>query len=171
MSSTKNQSENPESESAVVSSISAAAVVVMRLSLSAWVGAAVLFVITSVAEQVFPEFTSKIRDQLATIRFPWYYATGTLCCTFALSAGIVCRSLSRRLTLALIAAALASAVMAADYLYIYRPLQALIIPAGQPRTDQFEQLHTWSRNVNILHLLLVLYAAIQASLPLRARQT
>jgi uncharacterized membrane protein YdcZ (DUF606 family) len=169
--SSNNKSESSESESGSVSSVSAAAVVVMRFSLSAWFGAALLFVITSVAEQVFPEFTSKIRDQLATIRFPWYYATGTLCCTFALSAGIVCRSLSRRLTLALVAAALASSVMAADYFSIYRPLQELIIPPGQPRTDEFEHLHTWSRNVNMLHLLLVLYAAIQASLPLRVRQT
>ncbi len=49
-------------------------------------GAAILFVITSVAEQTAPDFDSMIRDRLATIRFPYYYVYG-----FA-SLGIACLS-------------------------------------------------------------------------------
>ena len=59
----------------------------------------------------------------------------------------------------------ASAVLAADYWFVYRPLQDSIIPLGQPRTSEFTQLHNWSRNVNALHLLIVLVAAILSSLP------
>ena len=142
----------------------------MRLALAAWVGAAVLFVMTSVAEQVFPGFDGKVRDQLATIRFPYYYATGVSCCTIGLASGVLCRSLSRRLTVALIIIAMASVVFALDYFCIYRPLQELISPPGQPRTDEFTQLHTWSRNVNMLHLLLVLLAAVQTLVPLPASE-
>lgn len=143
------------------------ALAVMRIALAAWVGAAVLFVLTSIAEQVFPQFSSTVRDQLATIRFPFYYAVGTAACTVALASGVLCRSFSRRLTAALVVVALASVVFALDYWFIYRPLQALIIPPGQPRTEEFERLHRWSANVNFLHLLLMLTAAIQTSIPLR----
>jgi len=146
--------------------LAVAALVVMRLVLACWVGAAVLFIWTSIAEQVFPDFNSTIRDQLATIRFPFYYITGTACCTLALASGVLCRSLSRRLTVALILITAASVIFACDYWFIYRPLQELIIPAGQPRTEQFVDLHTWSRNINIFHLILVLLAAIQALQPL-----
>ena len=51
-------------------------VTLLRFLLAAWVGAAVLYVITSVAEQISPDFDSRIRDQLATIRFPIYYKFG-----------------------------------------------------------------------------------------------
>jgi hypothetical protein len=50
-----------------------------RLAISFWVGGAILFVITSVAEQRYPPFDSLIRDQLATIRFPLYYIFGWGC--------------------------------------------------------------------------------------------
>lgn len=142
------------------------ALVVLRLTLAFWVGAAVLFVITSVAEQVFPQFNSTIRDQLSTIRFPYYYMTGTACCTVALAAGVLCRSLSSRLTVSLVVVALASGVYAYDYFYVYRPLQELIIPPGQPRTDEFDELHEWSRNVNMVHLILILFAGVHAAIPL-----
>ncbi len=149
------------------SRVAVAALVVMRLALAGWIGAAVLFVTTSIAEQVFPEFNATTRDQLATIRFPFYYATGVTCCTLTLAAGVLCRSLSRRVTVGLIIIVGASVVFAIDYWFVYRPLQALIIPPGQPRTEQFAQLHTWSRNVNTFHLLLTILAAVQVNLPIR----
>ena len=146
--------------------VTLAALVVMRLVLAGWVGAAVLFVITSIAEQIFPGFNSATRDQLATIRFPYYFATGTACCTVALASGVLCRSVSRRLTAALVLTALASVVFALDYWFVYLPLQELIILPGLPRTDQFTYLHNWSRNLNALHLLIVLAAAVHSALPL-----
>ena len=147
------------------SAVAVTAVVVMRLALAAWAGAAVLFVITSIAEQKFPAFDFTDRDHLATIRFPFYYAAGIACCTLALAAGVLCRKLSRHLQAAMLLTTLASIVFALDYWFVYRPLQELIIPAGRPRAEQFEQLHTWSRNVNAVHVLLVLIAAVKAALP------
>jgi len=155
------------------SRIALAALVVMRITLAGWVGAAVLFVITSIAEQVSPDFNSTTRDQLATIRFPFYYATGVVCCTLALASGVLCRSISGRATVALILVVAAAIVLALDYCFVYGPLQDLIIPPGQQRTEQFsaqfDELHTWSRNVNTFHLLLILLAAVQVSLPARRK--
>lgn len=167
----ENESSAAPDHSGKPSVIGLAALTVMRMATAAWVGAAVLFVLTSVAEQVFPEFNSTVRDQLATIRFPFYYAVGTLACTVALASGVLCRSLSPRLTAALVVVALASVVFALDYWFIYRPLQALIIPPGQPRADEFERLHRWSANVNSLHVLLMLIAAVQTAIPIRGRRT
>ncbi|MCH2210650.1 MAG: hypothetical protein MK110_05075 [Fuerstiella sp.] len=147
------------------SAVEVTALVVMRLALGFWIGAAVLFIITSIAEQKFPAFDSMLRDQLATIRFPFYYAFGISCCTAAIAAGVICRNLSRHLQIAMLLTTLAAVVFALDYWFVYRLLQELIIPAGSPRTEQFEKLHTWSRNVNSVHLLLVLIAAVQAGLP------
>ena len=147
-----------------------AALVIMRLALATWVGAAVLFVVTSIAEQRFPEFNSTVRDHLATIRFPFYYATGTACCTAALASGVLCRSLDPRLTAALLLTTLASIVFALDYWFVYSPLQQSIIPPGQPRTDRFTQLHNLSRNVNSLHHLLILTAAVLTVLPLKSHR-
>lgn len=160
------EQSSAENKNDRTSLLALASLVVLRLTLAFWVGAAVLFVMTSVAEQVFPEFNATIRDQLATIRFPFYYMTGTACCTIALATGVMCRSLSPRLTVSLVVVALASGVYAYDYFYVYRPLQELIIPPGQPRTDEFERLHEWSRNVNMVHLVLILFAGIHAAIPL-----
>ena len=146
------------------------ALVIMRLALSGWLGAAVLFVVTSIVEQLFPDFDSAVRDQLATIRFPFYYATGTFCCTVALACGVLCRSIDRRRMMALLLTILASLVFVLDYWFVSRPLQELIIPSGQPRTDRFAQLHNLSGVVNSLHLLLILTAAIQTALPLTCSQ-
>ncbi len=165
------ESSSSDTTSAAASSrVAVSALVVMRLSLAGWVGAAVLFVIASVSEQMFPGFSSITRDQLATIRFPFYYAAGTACCTLALAAGVLCRSLSRRVAVALVFVVLAGAVFVLDYWIVYTPLQELIIPPGRPRTDQFHQLHAWSRNVNMLHLSLVIYAAVLTLLPLPANR-
>jgi len=146
-----------------------AALTVLRLVLPFWVGAALLFVMTSIAEQVSPHFDATTRDILATIRFPWYYASGTACCTVTLAAGVLCRSLHGRLTVVLLLVLAASLVYAGDYWFVYRPLQALIIPPGEPRTAEFDRLHELSRNVNAVHLAMIAVAAILTCLPLRLR--
>ena len=49
---------------------------VARLASAAWVGAAMLFVITAVREVRHPGFDSSTKDTLALLRFPAYYAFG-----------------------------------------------------------------------------------------------
>lgn len=154
--------------------LEAACLTVLRLSLAAWTGAAALFVITSVAEQTAPEFGSLIRDQLAAIRFPLYYQFGFAVLGTALIAGGLAGYLSRgcqrkRVLAAVLLTGLSLAGAAADYVWVYRPLQALITPPGRARDQQFILLHQRSRQANEVHISLAVLAAVIACLPARSR--
>lgn len=143
----------------------AASTASVRFLLAAWVGAAVLFVITSVAEQTSEHFDSLIRDQLATIRFPLYYQFGFACLFGALIACIVSivtapTTVRRKWVIVGLLTAISGGLMVADFQWIYHPLMALISPAGQARTPEFQSLHNWSRYANQTHIAIALFAAI-----------
>lgn len=138
---------------------------VARVLLSGWVGGAVLFVITSVAEQSHPGFDSFIRDQLATIRFPLYYQF----CWLTLGTSLICtlialliqpRPRNSRLALSATLSCISLLLAAIDYQWIYRPLQTLISPPGQTRTPAFTTLHEQSKLANETHLAIALVSAL-----------
>lgn len=142
----------------------------LRLLLSAWVGAAVLFVVTSVAEQTASEFDSVTRDQLATIRFPLYYAFGLsiyLGSAVALTGGWLSAAGTAKRRILWLAALIAAsaAVFAYDYFQVYSPLQQLIIPPGAARGQDFVRLHRASEYANTIHVFLMLAAAGLACWP------
>ncbi len=144
-----------------------------RLSIGFWVGGAMLFVITSVAEQRHPQFDSVIRDQLATIRFPLYYIFGWCCLgttLLATAAGSILNSgrMRSRLLMVLGLTLLSTTIAIADYRLIYAPLQDLITPPGQARNQQFLTLHDRSRIINEVHLAIAMVAAIIVCLPDRS---
>lgn len=146
--------------------------VLLRLLLAAWIGAAVLYVITSVAEQTAPTFDSVTRDQLATIRFPLYYEFGFGIHVAGVVFGFIAWKSStpenrRRLLIMFLLILLSTLLITLDYFFVYRPLQQLITPPGQVRSQQFIQLHTMSRHANEVHLTVMLVAAVLASLPLK----
>ncbi|MBL8851663.1 MAG: hypothetical protein JNG89_18420 [Planctomycetaceae bacterium] len=134
-----------------------------RFLLSAWFGAATLFVIIGVREVRFPGFDSTIRDQLVLLRFPAYYV-----CGFAAIGGallnlmlLLIQGLRRPATYApAILSAMALGLMAYDYPCIYSPLARMITPPGQARPAEFQQLHHWSQVVNAAQLGCVLAAAV-----------
>jgi hypothetical protein len=141
-----------------------------RLAISFWVGGAILFVITSVAEQRHPQFDSLIRDQLATIRFPLYYIFGWGCLGTTLIASVIAAMLNKdclrkRLLACCCLALISTAIAVVDYKWVYQPLQVLITPPGQARTQQFVTLHDQSRVINEVHLTIALIAAIVICLP------
>lgn len=145
-------------------------VMATRLAISFWVGGAILFVITSVAEQRHPQFDSTIRDQLATVRFPLYYVfgwgcLGTTLITAAIAATLNNGCLRKRLLACFCLTLLSTAIAVADYKWVYQPLQVLITPPGQARTQQFMALHDQSRIINEVHLTIALIAAIIICLP------
>lgn len=144
----------------------------LRFVLAMWVGAAVLYVITSVAEQMSPNFDLRIRDQLAAIRFPLYYRFGFGCHMACAIAGMLAWRTAppnRRSTfLPVLVLVIASGVMITlDHKMVYQPLEAIIQPAGQPRTAEFERLHTLSKRVNMVHVMVMAFAGIIAMLPLK----
>lgn len=134
-----------------------------RFVLSAWFGAATLFVIIGVREVRFPEFSPTIRDQLVLLRFPMYYASGftLLAIGLASQAILIVRGWRRP---ALFAAcgltALALGLMAYDYPCVYRPLEQMITPPGQSRPAAFLPLHHWSETVNAVQLGCALAAGL-----------
>ena len=150
--------------------------VLLRLLLAAWIGAAVLYVITSVAEQTSSHFDSLTRDELATIRFPLYYCFGIgIHAAGAVFAFVVWVKSAlenrRRFLIVFLLVLLSSVLITLDYFLVYLPLQELITPSGQVRSQKFMQLHTLSRQANEVHLTVMLVAAIVAALPLQATES
>ena len=72
----------------------------------------------------------------------------------------------RRLLIVFLLVGLSGILITLDYFIIYVPLQDLITPPGQVRSQRFIQLHTLSRRANEVHLTIMLIAAIVASIPL-----
>jgi hypothetical protein len=126
-----------------------------RFATSAWVGAATLFVITSVMEVTDPRLESTVRDILVAVRFPAFYATGAVLLGTAWLATLVGR---RWFSAVLLAVTLG--LMAADYVAVYQPLVELVTPPGRPRTEAFQSYHRWSEGLNGVELLLSLVAAL-----------
>ena len=56
-------------------------------------------------------------------------------------------------------------IAVADYKSVYLPLQELITPPGQARTQAFISLHNRSRVINEVHLTIALLAAVLLCLP------
>jgi hypothetical protein len=50
--------------------------------------------------------------------------------------------------------------MGYDYPYVYRPLAQMVTPPGQPRSEAFDGLHRWSKDVNTVQLGCALVAAL-----------
>ena len=143
-----------------------------RLFLVAWIGGAVLFVITSIAEQRISEFDSIDKDRLATIRFPLYYLYGAICLSTSIAAtGLAIATTPRGKRKKLIAGftlcVLSVAVAGYDYVAVYSPLQRAITPPGQVRGPDFLSLHQQSAFINEVHISLALLAAILICLPSR----
>ena len=145
---------------------------IARVCSAAWIGAAVLFVVTSIREQTSPEFDLITRDQLALVRFPAYYACGfglVLATGFFGWLGLIGETSFRRRTF-LGLMLVATLMMAGDYFMVYQPLVEVITPPGQARTEAFETLHSRSKWVNQADVTLCLIAAFLLAWPRRGRQ-
>jgi hypothetical protein len=143
----------------------------LRLLLAGWAGAAALFVIVGVREVTSPALDSITRDALVLLRFPAYYAYGAGSLLLALGCCLVVRAAdagsSRKWNLCLGFILSALLFMAADYVWVYRPLAAMLVPAGSPRPSEFMAYHEASKWVNAAGWGLVLAAAALACVPIR----
>ncbi|HAH48918.1 MAG TPA: hypothetical protein DCM07_29575, partial [Planctomycetaceae bacterium] len=66
--------------------------VIIRFCLSAWVGAAVIFVINGVQDVTYQPFDSLIRDQLITLHFPVYYTIAWVLLTGSFLSSLLLRT-------------------------------------------------------------------------------
>ena len=144
-----------------------------RFCVTAWVGAAVLFVITSVKEVTTsqPSITSEVKDALVTIRFPPYYVMGFL----LVVTGIVCCGLylkhpagrSKRMGVCLVLLSVSLIAMIVDYVFVYLPLVEMVTPPGGVKPSNFRDYHNASMYINAFDIGLCLIAGLLLCLPKR----
>ncbi len=150
---------------------------IARFSSAAWVGAAVLFVVTALREVSHPGFDSETKDALALLRFPAYYVFGFTLVILALVGALVasfsrpsgrdsrsddslCREGRRRICLASGLLAVVLLLMAADFMAVYRPMVGLITPPGRAHGAEFRSYHRVSIWLNVGHVGLSAVAAV-----------
>lgn len=136
---------------------------IARFCLSAWIGAAALFVLTAISEQTSPEIGSDVKNLLAAMRFPWYYRFGFGLVglgTVAGTMGLERRQHFRRWIMILGCLGLALLLMLVDYVAIYSPLYEMVTRPSGVRDAHFEDLHRWSEQINSLHVGLSAIAAV-----------
>ncbi len=148
---------------------------IARTAVTAWVGAAILFVIVSIREITFDGFDNVIKDQLVALRFPIYYGCGFVLMSLGLIGAMMSadeRQLpSKRRWIAVITLILAISIFGGDYSVIYDRLMTLITPPGQTRTPEFTTLHKLSMWVNLVQLVLCQIAMITLNWPAKAAGT
>jgi hypothetical protein len=144
---------------------------IARFALSAWIGAAVLFVVTGVQE-VRHDFDSTIRDALAALRFPMYYYFGFTLTGIALLSTTVAALLTpkcrRRLGISAGLVLVAMSMMVVDYIWIFQPLHEIVTAASSVKPAGFQTLHERSKHINMIDLTICLVAAITLCWPIRS---
>ncbi len=143
---------------------------IARFALSAWIGAAVLFVVTSVREATSPAFDSLIKNELAALRFPPYYLFGFVLVGlgFVCGAAAVWRQEHRRRWRLLIGVlSLASVLMLVDYVAVFLPLYEIVSHPESARDERFSRLHQASKWLNFVDVALCTVAAIAVCWPTR----
>ena len=131
-----------------------------RLASAMWLGAAFLFVATSVAEQTHPALPVPAKNLVAVIRFPWFYTIGAVFLSIALLSSLAIRRPPRGVAVASVLLMAALVIMFLDYAFIFRPMREEIRANFLERTDRFQTLHSWSEGVNSFEYLLVLIATV-----------
>ncbi|MCA9029723.1 MAG: hypothetical protein KDA69_08020 [Planctomycetaceae bacterium] len=152
-----------------------------RFAFSSWVGAAVLFVVVAVREVELGGFESPIRDQLALLRFPPYYAFGftlvgsglasLLLATFLGESNKSCSALKSCgcMRFPIFVALATIALIGVDYVWVYLPLESLITPPGSPKSPEFMSLHKASKYINMVHVGLAMVVAWRLNWPVAPR--
>jgi hypothetical protein len=139
-----------------------------RFSLSAWIGAAALFVVTSIGEQTSTQFDSAVKNTLAAIRFPWYYLFGFVLVSLGLlgaMAGLDRAAHWRRWCLVAATLSVSLVLMLIDYFAIYTPLRDIVTNLSGVRDARFLELHRWSEQINSLDVVLCFIAAVAVCWP------
>lgn len=145
---------------------------IAKFCISAWVGAAVLFVVVGILEVTRGGFDSATKDSLVIIRFPAFYVFGFTLITAAwigiFVAGCtneVCAK-KRGILLGLLSVVLI--LMVVDYIWIYRPLAQMVTPPGQSKPANFTAYHEASKWINLAGLFVCSLAVWLLNWPTKA---
>ena len=145
-----------------------------RLALAAWVGAAIFFVTVSLRPLRSQEIPDEIKPHLTQTLFPGYYRMGFGLLGLAWVAGAIgsmhpgVGRVRRFVLIGLITALLL--LMVADWSWIYTPLANMMqreIGEHEARAGAFRTYHLASRWINSVGMTLALIAAGIAAWPVR----
>src|SRR5689334_4386953 len=147
------------------------ALFVARFCTSAWIGAATLFVIVGILEVTRGGFDAVTKDTLVAIRFPPFYLAGAVLLGLAWAGACAAEFhpdlAERPRAFAILGLLAALALMAVDYFWIYTPLNAMVHPAGLPKTADFSKYHEASKYINLTGLSFTWVAAVALNWPAR----
>ncbi len=140
---------------------------IARFSITAWLGAAILFVVLTVMEILSGQFDSIVLDSLVLLRFPIYYAFTFTLLAISLAAGIACwfGSKGKICKLFTVLVAVSLLILTGDYFWVYRPLEAMLTPLGVPRSPDFPFYHKLTEALNSVAMLINLIAACRINWP------
>ena len=158
--------------------IRSAALLLLRLGTTSWVGAGVMFLAILLGLRGSPLFDAATKDQHPRVLFPRYYTLEFICLGTGLAGALLSGGSSpspspppspprRRLAGPALWLGLAMAAALMDYFVLYRPLEEML--GRPPYPDSFRRLHEWSRWVNSGILLLTAVASLQSLWPPRER--
>ncbi len=140
-----------------------------RFCLSAWIGAATLFVIVGVREVTRANFDSTTKDVLVAVRFPAFYVCGATLVSLGLLGTLLADNSALfpkyRRTSTLVLLVIVLSVMAVDYFSIYLPLVQMVTPPGQPKPARFVVYHTASKWINLVGLIFCFIATALVNWP------
>ncbi len=140
---------------------------IARVSITTWLGAAILFVVLTVTEVLSGQFESLVLDSLVLLRFPIYYAFTFALLGISLVAAVICWVYSKGKTGKLFAVLVAVSllILINDYIWVYLPLEAMLTPLGVPRSPDFPFYHKLTEALNSLAMLINLTAACVINWP------
>ena len=138
-----------------------------RFCLSAWLGAAALFVTAGVAEIKSNKFDAATINELVVARFPHYYNFGFTLVGIACVTSFLCLKnpgwSKRRSVITGATSLLALMIMLVDYYQIFLPLMEMM--KADTLNADFEPYHNASKNINMLSLSILLVSAWVACWP------
>ena len=141
---------------------------ISRFAITAWVGAAALFVVTLVIEVSSDKIDSPIRNELARQRFPAFYSFGFTLVIVALASSLAGGSKlvgTRRSWIYIGLLSLVLLIMVVDYFAVFLPLIAMLADDEASRPASFVGYHEASKYINALHVGLCAIAALLIAWP------
>jgi len=133
-----------------------------RFAISAWVGAAALFVVTTLREVHSPQLDSATKSELAVLRFPGYYMFAfslvTAALVFAVCGAGAMGKARRWISIGLVGLVLI--LTGVDYLWVYQPLAEMTAAVEEARPASFVDYHRASKWLNTAQVSLAAIAAL-----------
>ncbi len=143
-----------------------------RFAISAWVGAACIFIATTLQDVHSTTMDSVAKAELAVQRFPVYYnfAVGLMGAAFLLGICGLTKATTQRKAITIQLLLLPLVLTVIDYIWVYQPLEAMTVNVQEARPAQFITFHTASKWINIVQVSASVIAAIAVCWPVGQRK-